>query len=74
MISFRFLEGHRLMTAVLARAEKLVHHLERASSHLREDIDNNEVEIDRLLQKNKELVAHAERAARVSAKFRDLLA
>ena len=74
MFSFRFLEGHRLMTAVLARAEKLVHHLERAASHLREDIDNNEVEIDRLMQKNTELAAHAERAARVSAKFRDLLA
>jgi hypothetical protein len=70
----RFLTGRNLMLTVLSRVEALIHHLERAVSHIREDIDNNEVAIDRLMSENKSLIEHAERAARVSAKFRDLLA
>lgn len=74
MFLFRFLTGHALLLAVLGKAEKLITHLDRAVSHLREDFDNNEVEIDRLMQKNAQITVHAERAVRVSKKFRDLLA
>lgn len=73
MFKFRFLTGHALLIAVLTKAESMIQHLDRAVSHLREDIDNNEVEIDSLLQKNIVLASHAERAVRVSKKFRDLL-
>lgn len=69
----RFLTGRTLMLTVLSRIESLIHHLERAVSHLSEDIGNNEVAVERLLAERKELVAHAERAARVSAKFRELI-
>ena len=70
----RFLTGRTLMLTVLNKIEVLVHHLERAVSHLQEDIDANEDRVEQLLIERRELIAHAERAARVSARFRDLLA